>query len=154
MNSTTPIHTPAVLDALPAGTEVRDADGDSGIKTRDGGWKVVGFGWALDPDWFRFPVHLVSPTAATAELVADLAGPQTPHDLKAEIRSILSEVRQLWDKQEADLDKLRDEDGDVASKDFGEWDSLRYDAHPEQDSEMLGTVVSRMEKLLAPSGGA
>ncbi|MFJ9158717.1 hypothetical protein ACIRPS_18185 [Streptomyces griseoviridis] len=155
MNATTTlIGSPAVLDELPAGTEVQDADGDSGTKTRDGGWKVVGFGWALDPDWFRFPVHVVNPTAATAELVADLAGPQTPHDLKSEIRGILGDIHRLWEKQEAELDELRDEDGDVPSDSLRAWDELRYDAHPEQDSEMLGTVVSRLEKLLDPSGGA
>lgn len=154
MNATTTlIGSPAVLDELPAGTEVRDADGDSGTKTRDGGWKVVGFGWALDPDWFRFPVHVVNPTAATAELVADLAGPQTPHDLKSEIRGILGDIHRLWEKQEAELDEIRDEGGDVPSDSLREWDELRYDAHPEQDSYMLGTVVSRLEKLLDPSGG-
>ncbi|MFE4635087.1 hypothetical protein ACFRJ1_17155 [Streptomyces sp. NPDC056773] len=91
--TTNPINTPAVLDELPVGTEVRDADGDVGFKARGGGWQVIGYAWTLDGDWFRFPVEVVDPTPATAELVADLTGPVTMPTLKAELRGVVADIR-------------------------------------------------------------
>ncbi|MFJ7202130.1 hypothetical protein ACIQWR_01145 [Streptomyces sp. NPDC098789] len=91
--TTNPINNPAVLDELPVGTEIRDADGDVGFKAQGGGWHVIGYAWALDADWFRFPVEVVDPTAAIAELVGDLTGPVTTPILKSELRSIVADIR-------------------------------------------------------------
>ncbi|MFJ3907499.1 hypothetical protein [Streptomyces vinaceus] len=88
-----PISTPAVLDELPVGTEIRDADGDAGFKAQGGGWQVIGYAWALDADWFRFPVEVVDPTPATAELVADLTGPVTMPAVRSELRGIVADIR-------------------------------------------------------------
>ncbi|MCY0921696.1 MULTISPECIES: hypothetical protein [Streptomyces] len=88
-----PISNPAVLDELPVGTEIRDADGDAGFKDPCGGWLVIGYAWALDSDWFSFPVEVVDPTPATAELVADLTGPVTMPAIKAEVRGIVADIR-------------------------------------------------------------
>ncbi|MFI5763865.1 hypothetical protein ACIA8F_23365 [Streptomyces sp. NPDC051563] len=88
-----PITTPAVLDELPVGTEIRDADGDAGFKILGGGWQVIGYAWALDADWFRFPVEVVDPTPATAELVADLTGPVSMPALKSELRRLVADIR-------------------------------------------------------------
>lgn len=147
------IDTPAILDELSAGTEVRDADGDTGIKTNDGAWQVIGYGWALDADWFTFPVAVINPTPETAELVGDLAGPTTLPTVMTELRSIIAEVRKLYDEQEAELGELRDEDGDVPSGNLRRWDELRYDVHGEQDSNMLGEALARLEKLVGAKGG-
>ncbi|MCJ0870288.1 hypothetical protein [Streptomyces sp. AP-93] len=88
-----PINNPAVLDELPVGTEIRDADGDAGFKAQGGGWQVIGYTWALDSDWFRFPVEVVEPTSETAELVADLTGPLTMPALRSELRSVVADIR-------------------------------------------------------------
>ncbi|MFI1799825.1 hypothetical protein ACH427_21070 [Streptomyces sp. NPDC020379] len=143
---------PLVLDELPAGTEIRDADGDTGTKTRDGAWKVIGFPVTLDPDWFTFPVEVVNPTPETALLVADITGPHRLPDLMAELRSVVTDIRALHTRQEHELDELRGEDGDVPSGNHRRWDELRYDLHMEQDSEKLAAVLRRLEQLVDPEG--
>ncbi|MFF3017083.1 hypothetical protein [Streptomyces sp. NPDC057939] len=91
--TTNPINNSAILDELPVGTEIRDADGDAGFKAHGGGWQVIGYAWALDADWFRFPVRVVNPTPATLELVADLTGPVTMPMLKTELRRVVADIR-------------------------------------------------------------
>ncbi|MFF4701064.1 hypothetical protein [Streptomyces chattanoogensis] len=154
MTSTTTyrIGHPVVLDELPAGTEIRDADGDTGTKVQDGAWKVIGFPVALDPDWFRFPVEVVNPTPETAMLVADFAGLHQLPDLMAELRSVVADIRTLRTSQEDQLDELRDENGDVPSGNLRRWDELRYDIHVEQDSDKLTAVLRRLEQLVDPEG--
>ncbi|MGW2863104.1 hypothetical protein [Streptomyces sp. NPDC001205] len=154
MTSTTTyrIGHPVVLDELPAGTEIRDADGDAGTKVQDGAWKVIGFPVALDPDWFRFPVEVVNPTPETALLVADFAGLHRLPDLMAELRSVVADIRTQRTSQEDQLDELRDENGDVPSGNLRRWDELRYDIHVEQDSDKLAAVLRRLEQLVDPEG--
>lgn len=151
--TTRTIEGPAILDALPAGTEIRDADGDTGTKTGDGAWKVIGFAWDLDPDWFSFPVQVINPTPETAELVADLSGPNRLPAIMNELRSIVADIKGLFEKQEAELDELRDENGDVPGENLRAWDELRYDIHMEQDSDELGAVLKRLEGLVGPKAG-
>ncbi|OII68304.1 hypothetical protein [Streptomyces sp. CC77] len=155
MTSTTThrIGHPAVLDELPAGTEIRDADGDTGTKTDDGAWEVIGFPVALDSDWFTFPVEVVNPTPETALLVADITGPHRLPDLMVELRSVVADIRELYARQERQLDELRDEDGDVPSGNLQRWDELRYDIHMEEGSDQLGAVLRRLERLVDPEGG-
>jgi len=148
--STLLIDSPAVLDELPAGTEIRDADGDTGTKTREGAWKVIGFAWDLDPDWFAFPVRVINPTPETAELVADLSGPNRLPEVMAELRGIVADIKKMYERQEAERDELRDENGDVPGEDLRRWDELRCDVHMEQDSDKLGAVLGRLERLVNP----
>ncbi|WP_236246505.1 hypothetical protein [Streptomyces sp. CC210A] len=154
MTSTTTclIEEPAVLDALPAGTEVRDADGDTGTKTRDGSWKVAGFPWGLDPDWFTFPVRVVRPTKETAQLVTDLGEAGRVPAIMAELRSIVGEIQDRFEKQTADLNELRDENGDVPRSRLIELDELMDDIH-EEDTELLTAVLERLESLVGSGQG-
>ncbi|GAB2329260.1 hypothetical protein [Streptomyces variabilis] len=149
------VHSPAVLDVLPAGIEIRDADGDTGTKIRDGAYDVIGYEGPQRADWFAYPVTVTNPSSATLEMVAGLSVPRvTLPGVLVELRNIVADVRELYDRQEAELDKLRDEDGDVPSENLPRWDELRYDIHAGQDSDMLGAVLGRLEKLIGPQGGA
>lgn len=154
MTSTTTclIEEPAVLDVLPVGTEVRDADGDTGTKTRDGSWKVAGFPWGLDPDWFTFPVRVVRPTRETAQLVTDLGEAGRVPAIMAELRSIVGEIQDRFDKQAADLREIRGESGDAPRARLAELDELMGDIH-EEDSELLTAVLERLEALVGSGHG-
>ncbi|MEU7643323.1 hypothetical protein [Streptomyces huasconensis] len=156
MTSTTTtyrIGNPVVLDELPVGTEIRDADGDTGTKTHDGAWEVTGFPVPLDSDWFTFPVEVIDPTPGTALLVADITGPHRLPDLMAELRSVVADIQELRKRQEDQLDELRDDCGNVPGGNCQRFDELLYDTHPEQDSGKLSVVLRRLGKLIDPEGG-
>ncbi|GGU41692.1 hypothetical protein GCM10010211_00890 [Streptomyces albospinus] len=76
------------------------------------------------------------------------------NDAIAEVRSIVDDIEALYAGQEAELDRLRDEDGDVPSENLYEWDRLRYDVHGEQDADMLGEVRRRLRGLIESQAAA
>ncbi|MFI9229010.1 hypothetical protein [Streptomyces rimosus] len=50
------INTPAELDELPTGSEVEDAEGDTGLKIAGSVFAVPGFEQPVRSDFFDYPV--------------------------------------------------------------------------------------------------
>ncbi|MFF9095712.1 hypothetical protein ACF1AX_21610 [Streptomyces sp. NPDC014802] len=63
------------------------------------------------------------------------------------LRQIVAEHRLASNEREAELDKLRDEDGEPLDGNYAHLDERRFDTALE-DSEALGALLASLEELL------
>ncbi|MFE2104344.1 hypothetical protein ACFXAF_00495 [Kitasatospora sp. NPDC059463] len=150
MNDTV-IYDPLILKYLPEGTEIEDADGDTGTKIGDG-FAVAGWRHPLDADWFTMPATVIDPAPETVELVADLSSGRELHPVLKELRSIAAAMRDRLRQQEDELGALTDGYGDVPVRNLARWDELQAD-HREADSAALLETLIRLETITSPRSG-
>ncbi|MEU9044134.1 hypothetical protein AB0D63_21035 [Kitasatospora sp. NPDC048343] len=148
MTSTnTLVRNPAILDQLPVGTEVQDADGDSGTKTADG-FTVLGWKTPLDADWFTYPVSVLNPTPATANLVADLSSSLNLHTVLEAVRGLVDKAAEMYERQDAAIEALTSRPGLNTAK--IERLEARYDR---EAARMLDDFLTTLEALLDHGSG-
>ncbi|WP_327068760.1 hypothetical protein [Kitasatospora sp. NBC_01302] len=142
MTSTnTLVHTSAVLDQLPIGTEIKDYEGDSGIKAAEG-FTVPGWKTPLDADWFAYPVTVLNPTPATASLVADLSSELNLHSVLEGLRTLIGKADEMYRRQDAAIEAAADQPGLNTAK------IERLEArHDREAARMLDDVLTAIEAL-------
>ncbi|MFF9644764.1 hypothetical protein [Kitasatospora aureofaciens] len=148
MTSTnTLVRNSAILDQLPVGTEVQDADGDSGTKTADG-FTVAGWRTPLDADWFTYPVTVLNPTSATANLIADLSSSLNLHTVLEAVQGLVDKAAEMYERQDAAIEALTSRPGLNTAK--VERLEARYDR---EAARMLDEFLTTLEGLLDHRGG-
>jgi Sec-independent protein translocase protein TatA len=69
-------------------------------------------------------------------------------DVKAKARALVAEYKARDAKRDAELDELRDEDGEPRDGDYAKLDERRYDLALEAADD-LGGLIRNLEELLA-----